>query len=86
MVFNKKEYDKLYRIKNKEKIDEYYRQYHSNIKNKEKRKERDKIPENKKSKTISQWKQYKVKEDNWDLVYDIYMNTDRCDICDVELI
>ena len=115
MVFDKKEYAKIYYLKNKEKIKEKNKQYRENNKesisqqkkeynksNKEKTKEynkqyREKNPEyikeyNKtdkciKSNRISQWKtKYKIIEDNWNLLYEIYINTNRCDICNVKLI
>ena len=50
---------------------EYNSQYHTNIKNKERRKQRDRTPEGIKSCRITNWKKQKVKEDDWDLLYDI---------------
>ena len=95
-----KEYMIEYRLKNKDKLVEQRKEYYEknidnyrnyrkeyNIKNKEKIKEYRQTDECIKTKRISKWKnEFKMKEDNWDLLYDIYMNTDRCDICDVELI
>jgi len=75
---------KEYRETHKEKAKEYRQEY--TIKNKEKIKEYRQTDECIKSNRISKWKIKKVKEDNWDLLYDIYINTDRCDICNVELI
>ena len=100
MVFDRDEYMKQYRIDNKDRLIEYRmkkyadnREYYKkkNIENKKKYKEKiieyNQSYNGRKSKRISKWKtEYKVKEDNWNLLYDIYMNTDRCDICDVKLI
>tara|TARA_R110002012_G_scaffold10010_1_gene46638 strand:+ start:32 stop:316 length:285 start_codon:yes stop_codon:yes gene_type:complete len=52
-----------------------------------KRKMRDSSVEGRKKKRIQKWKQeYKVVEYDWNLLYKIYMETKRCDICDIQLI
>lgn len=40
----------------------------------------------KKSQRIRQWKKYGVVCEDWDKLYDIYINTKTCDICDVEFV
>ena len=95
----RKEYMIEYRLKNKNKLLEQKKEYYEKnkekakeyrLKNKEHSKEvrrkRDNTDEGIKKKRIDKWKFHKVKEDNWDLLYDIYMNTHRCDICNVKLI
>jgi len=80
--------NKEYRETHKEEILQYKKDYREIHKEKiaKKKKEYYKTDRGIKKHRISSWKIQKVKEDNWDLLYDIYMNTDRCDICDVELI
>ena len=94
----RKEYDKQYRIKNKEKKKEYHKQYYLtnkeklsqqlkeySIKNKEKIKEYRKSEKYKKSKRISDWKQYGILCFDYNLLYDIFLSTIRCEFCDCEL-
>ena len=84
---NDKEYQKLYRSNNKE----YQRLYR--IKNKEKIKEQQsKISQKfrqtelgKKSHIISNWKHYGILCFDFDLLYDIFLSTARCEFCNVEL-
>ena len=84
----KKEYMKEYNEKNKEKIKEYDKQYRQN--NKEKKKEYDKkynqTEAGKKSTRISSWKKRGVISDDFDKLYEIYINTNNCQECNVELI
>lgn len=84
MPTNSKEYTREWRLKNKDKILGYREK--NKEKTKEYNKEYRKTDKGLKSYRIGLWKYQKVKEDNWDLLYDIFINTDRCDICDVELI
>jgi len=85
------EYNKQYRLKNKEKMkgqkNEYLKQYR--IKNKEKisqfEKERRKTLKHKKSTRISVWKHRGVIFHDYDLLYDIYLQTTHCDECKCEL-
>ena len=103
MVIDRKEINKNYYEKNKEKerlrakknyeknkehMLEQKKDYKKN--NKEKLKEYSKIyystEEGKKKQRINCWKYKGVKEDNWDILYDIYMNTWNCDICNEPLI
>ena len=72
---NNKEEKKEYREKNKEKIKEYYEN------NKKKRKEYRLSPSGKKSETICKWKQRGLIHDNYEELYDKYLNTTECEIC-----
>jgi len=84
----KKEYDKQYREKNKEKIAQKKKEWYE--KHREKRKQHQKeyrqTPEGIKSHTITQWKHQGIIFHDWDLLYDIiYMLTSHCDNCNVFL-
>ena len=35
---------------------------------------------------IWRWKNYGIKTEDWDSLYDRYINTDNCEVCEVELI
>jgi hypothetical protein len=74
------EYRKEYREKNKEKIKEY------NEKNKEKIKERQKTEAGKKTHRISRWKQMGIKSDDYNSLYEYYLNVKNCELCNVELV
>ena len=75
----KKQTQKLYREKNKEKLIEKKKEYYKN--NKEKYKEYRKTPSGKKSETISNWKTYGLIDDDYEGLYDKYLNTTECEIC-----
>ena len=87
----KKEYMKEYNIKNKDKLKEYHKEYHKEyrIKNKEKiteyqkeyNKEYSQTENGKKSKRINNWKKRCIIFHDYDLLYDIYINTTNCDDC-----
>tara|TARA_R110000822_G_scaffold38655_1_gene106964 strand:- start:99 stop:434 length:336 start_codon:yes stop_codon:yes gene_type:complete len=70
-----------------EKANEWKRQYY--LKNKEKiaqqKKKYQQTPEGKKSKRISRWKNRGVIHDNFDELYEKYINTELCDNCNCEL-
>ena len=68
----RKEWDKRYNEKNKEKIAEYKKQYN---------KEYNKSPAGIKIKTISCWKGRGVITNDFDTLYDLYINTDKCNNC-----
>ena len=68
---------------NYEKRKEYHRQYRE--KNKEKRKEYYQTPAGKKSRRISDWKRYNIKHDNYDELYERYLNTEFCELCNIKL-
>jgi len=94
MVFDKK----AYREKNKEKIKEQNKEYYE--KNKEKIKEKNKefyennkaymkeyyqTEQGKKSYRISHWKGRGVISNDYDALYNQYINTSNCENCNVEL-
>jgi hypothetical protein len=99
MVFDKKQYSKeyylnnkenrkQYRLANKEKIKEQQKQYYLNNKEHmaENNREYRQKENGKKSARIANWKQYGVISDDFDELYIKYINTTKCDNCDIELI
>ena len=78
-----KEYKRLYYIKNKEKWREYFRLY--DIKNKEKKNEYNKeysqTENGKKLRRITQWKRTGVICEDFNILYNTYINTKNCDWC-----
>tara|TARA_R110000744_G_scaffold168526_1_gene286221 strand:- start:342 stop:698 length:357 start_codon:yes stop_codon:yes gene_type:complete len=83
MPFDKKKYMKEWRENNKE----YDKQWYQNNKEykREQSKEYSQTPAGIKSNRITQWKQRGVKGD-FDEIYDIYISTDLCDYCNIELV
>jgi hypothetical protein len=89
----RKEYDKEYYEKNKQKIKEQRKEYYQQ--NKEQRKEYDKkyhdankekIKEyQKKYYKISKWKSIGVISDDYDALYNIFINTNECQLCSTVL-
>ena len=90
----KKAYMKEYRLRNKDKIKEQKREYYERNKDKFKEydktyqeKNREKIKEyrqtenGKKLRTIGSWKYYGLIHDDYDALYDKYINTDKCEVC-----
>jgi len=75
-----KEYTKQYRENNKEKIKQYREA------NRDKRKEYNKTENAIKLSTINRWKHYGIKSDNFNELYDKYINTKNCEECNVELV
>tara|TARA_R110000787_G_scaffold249585_1_gene355175 strand:- start:41 stop:442 length:402 start_codon:yes stop_codon:yes gene_type:complete len=97
--FNKAEYNKEYRQKNKKRLAEKRKEYYEL--NKEKNKEyeqnnKEKIAKRmgeyrqtekcKKSHRISKWKSRGVISNNYDELYDKFINTTNCENCDIEFI
>ena len=78
----RKEYMKEYHEKNKEKLKQQKKEYRE--KNKDKIKEYDQSPQGKKIHIISDWKRNGLIGD-YDNIYDRYINTNNCDLCDIEL-
>ena len=87
MPFDRKEYyqknkskileqRKEYRKKNKEKIKEYKKEY---------MKEYNQTPAGKKSHRIYDWKKYGVIHHNFDELYEKYINTELCELCECTL-
>jgi hypothetical protein len=83
----RKAYMKKYHQDNKEKIakqqkeykqdnKEYIKEYH-----KEYIKEYNKTPKGKKSKTIKNWKRIGLVHDNYEELYDRYLDTEECSVC-----
>jgi hypothetical protein len=74
---NVSKYQINYREDNKEKIKDWQKKYKVEYK---------KTEQYIKSRRISNWKRRKVKCDDWDNLYDKYINTTNCEECDVELV
>lgn len=78
-----KEYKRQYYLKNKDKIKEHY------IKNKDeisiKRKDYFKTETYKKSNRISHWKHRGILCFDYNLLYDIFLSTNKCEFCNCEL-
>tara|TARA_R110000751_G_scaffold149426_1_gene254397 strand:+ start:48 stop:410 length:363 start_codon:yes stop_codon:yes gene_type:complete len=85
---DKKAYMKQYRLANKEKIKEQEKQYR--LANKEhlaeQQKQYYKTENGKKSDRICRWKRFGVISDDFNELYEKYINTNNCDNCDIELI
>tara|TARA_A100001391_G_scaffold15518_1_gene8792 strand:+ start:2971 stop:3405 length:435 start_codon:yes stop_codon:yes gene_type:complete len=87
-----KAYQKEYKEANKEKIKEIKAKYYE--KNKEKNKEKYKAyrqeynqtEAGKKSSRISKWRQRGVKSDDFNKLYNNYINTTHCEECNIELV
>tara|TARA_R110002049_G_scaffold224289_1_gene396038 strand:+ start:249 stop:590 length:342 start_codon:yes stop_codon:yes gene_type:complete len=78
MPFDKKKYMKEYDKKRYENNKEYFKEYG---------KEYFKTPAGIKINRINTWKQCGMSlEYDWDEIYDIYISTDFCDYCNVELV
>jgi hypothetical protein len=73
---NKKKYDKQYYQDNKEKINEYQR---------EQKKAWRQTPSGRKSRRIHQWKFRGVISDDFDALYEKFINTANCENCDILL-
>tara|TARA_R110002096_G_C14356197_1_gene703554 strand:- start:311 stop:736 length:426 start_codon:yes stop_codon:yes gene_type:complete len=73
------EYQKEWREKNKEYKKEWYQ------KNKEKVKEYNQTPAVKKSHRIYDWKRSGVIHHDFDELYEKYINTENCELCNVQL-
>ena len=69
----KKLYMKEWRLKNKEKIKDYEKEYN-------------KKPERIKGFRISNWKRYGVISDDFDKLYNYYLSVNNCEKCNIELI
>tara|TARA_R110000803_G_C11755537_1_gene293152 strand:+ start:66 stop:533 length:468 start_codon:yes stop_codon:yes gene_type:complete len=84
----KKVYMKVYREKNKEEIQDKSKKYYEENKQEiiHKTQEYRKTENAKKLRTIFKWKQLGVKNDNFDELYERYINTHNCEECNVELV
>jgi hypothetical protein len=89
---NNKEYFKEYREKNKEKQREYLKEYYQNNKEKineqsrEYQKEYKQTEAGKKATRINNWKRMGVKSDDYNSLYEYYLNCKNCEECNVELV
>ena len=84
-----KEYYKKHYQNNKEHKKEYSKEYNKNNKEhiQEQRKEYRQSESGIKSRRITDWKQYGMSLDyDFNIIYDIYISTDFCDYCNVELV
>jgi len=82
----KRIYDKKYREENEKKIKEYNKKYAQSEKGKERKQKYSQSEKGKKTDRISVWKQRKVICDDWDALYEYYVNCWECENCGVELI
>jgi len=78
-----KEKTKEYREKNKEKAKEYGKKYREN--NREKLKNYDKTPKRIKSSRIISWRKQGIKSVNYNEIYERYIHTEFCEVCNIEL-
>ena len=79
-----KEYNKEYYQTHKEERKEQNKQYYEN--NIDKLKEYNQSDNGKKSSRINNWKQNGVKSEDYHKLYEKYINTTNCEICNVELV
>jgi len=68
--------------KNKEKKKEYEKEYQK--KNKDKIAEYQKSPQRIKSRTISDWKKSGLVHEDYDVLYETYLQTNECNVCKKE--
>jgi len=82
-----KERTKEYYEKNKEKINQRHKEYRENNKEKikEHQKEYDQSPAGKKSSRIGNWKFNGVIHDDFNELYEKYINTEFCELCNCKL-
>ena len=87
MPLDKKEKNRLHYLKNKEKVKEKNRLYHLN--NKEEIKKKSKLyqqtDKRKKVHRIKNWKHNGILCFDFDLLYDLFISTDKCEFCKIEL-
>ena len=83
MPYKDPERRKKYYQENKSREKQLMKKYQEN--NKEKIKQYNESPERKKTFRISNWKQQGIIFFNYDLLYEIYINTSHCDNCNIEL-
>ena len=91
MVFTteeRKEYNKAYYEKNKEKIDQRIKKRYENNKDKikEQQKEYLQTDTGKKLRRINKWEKRGVKSEDYSSLYEYYLNCKYCENCDVELV
>jgi hypothetical protein len=81
------EYQRRWRLKNKEKWDKYMKDYRTNNKDKisQWRKDYASTDEGLKSSRISDWKRHGIIHDDFDKLYDKYLNTNNCEECGIQM-
>ena len=89
MPFNKKEWMRQYRLKNKEKTPykerkAYYKQHYIDNKEKIKKSTKQYHIDNPKVSIISCWKKRGVIDNDYDLLYDYFITQTNCWICNKE--
>ena len=82
MPYDHQKYQKEYREKNKENMKKLNKEYYN--KNKKKLLDFRKTEEGRKLGRIANWKTYGVIFCDYDLLYDIYINTTHCDVCKIK--
>ena len=83
-----KEKEKKYKEANKQKIKEQKKEYYEKNKQKiiERVKEYYQTDNGKKSHRIAVWKSIGVKSDDYDALYEKYINTNECELCSISII
>tara|TARA_R110000868_G_scaffold403414_1_gene680680 strand:+ start:296 stop:682 length:387 start_codon:yes stop_codon:yes gene_type:complete len=81
----RKQYNKEYYQKNKDKAKQNSKEYREKPENKEKYKQYQQTEQRKKSHRICQWKQQGIITDDYDALYEKYINTKNCELCNVVL-
>ena len=79
------EKQKEYYENNKEKIKQYKKEYAKSESGKETIKNYFKSPQGRKSKLIGEWKYSGVIHDNFDELYEKYIRTTNCEVCNKDL-
>jgi len=79
-----KEYSKKYHQEHQEKIKERKKEWYEQ--NKEQIKQYRQTDQRKKSRRISDWKQRGLISEDYDKIYEHYLNTWECDNCGIDLI
>jgi len=84
----KKQKQKEYHERNKERILQYQKQYYNKNKEKitEQKKEYKQTEAGKKSNRIKSWKYMGVISDDYESLYEYYLNVEFCELCNVELV
>ncbi len=86
-----REYKRLYRLKNKKKNKEYFREYylknkeHMDKKHSENLKKYKDTEAHKKTQTISRWRFRGILCYDFNLLYDLFLSTNKCEYCECDL-
>ena len=80
-----KQKQKEYREKNKEKLKQNSKEWYEKPENKDKVKQYQQTEAGKKSNRISKWKYQGIITDDYDALYEKFINTENCELCDVVL-